>query len=231
MYCIKCGVGLAESENKCPLCGTRVYHPDLELPEGTPLYPRENDPVKQANRWRIMLLLTLMYLMPMSICLVCDLKLGSAVSWSGYVIGAMAVFYVMVALPNWFYHPNPVIFVPVSFGAVAAYLLYIDLVTEGGWFLIFALPVTGAVCAIVTAVVALTRYIRKGRLYIFGGAMIAFGAFQPLLEFLLHITFGLPGFGTWSPYPLITLVLLGLLIILTAILRPMREAFGRKFFI
>ena len=168
MYCIKCGVGLAESENKCPLCGTRVYHPDLELPEGTPLYPCENDPVKQANRWRIMLLLTLMYLLPMSICLVCDLKLGSAVSWSGYVIGAMTVFYVMVALPNWFYHPNPVIFVPCSFAAVGLYLMYINFVTNGDWFLTFAFPVTGGICIIISAMVALFYYLKKGKLYITG---------------------------------------------------------------
>ena len=29
MYCIKCGVELADSEKVCPLCGTRVFHPDL----------------------------------------------------------------------------------------------------------------------------------------------------------------------------------------------------------
>ena len=29
MYCIKCGVELADSEKRCPLCGTPVFHPDL----------------------------------------------------------------------------------------------------------------------------------------------------------------------------------------------------------
>lgn len=231
MYCVKCGVGLADSEKSCPLCGTRVFHPDLQTAEGEPLYPREAAPVKRANRWRIMLLLTLLYLLPVSICLVADLRIGGTLTWSGYVVGAMGVFYVAVAMPNWFYRPNPVIFVPVTFASVAAFLLYIDLHTAGNWFLSFALPVTGAVCAIVTAVTALTRYIRKGRLYIYGGAVIALGAMMPLMEYLLHITFGLPGFGVWSWYPLITLTLLGLLLILTAILRPMREALEKKLFI
>ena len=111
------------------------------------------------------------------------------------------------------------------------YLLYIDLKVDGGWFLPFALPVTAALCLIVTAVVTLTRYIRKGRLYIFGGAAIALGFFMPLLEYLLHITFGLPGGGIWSWYPLISLVLLGLLLILTAVLHPFRETLAKKFFI
>ena len=29
MYCIKCGVKLADTEKKCPLCGTVVYHPEF----------------------------------------------------------------------------------------------------------------------------------------------------------------------------------------------------------
>lgn len=30
MYCVKCGVELDDAEERCPLCGTRVYHPDIE---------------------------------------------------------------------------------------------------------------------------------------------------------------------------------------------------------
>ena len=39
MYCIKCGVELADSEKVCPLCGTRVFHPDLPQAQGEPPYP------------------------------------------------------------------------------------------------------------------------------------------------------------------------------------------------
>ena len=35
MYCIKCGVELADSERVCPLCGTRVFHPDLPCAAGS----------------------------------------------------------------------------------------------------------------------------------------------------------------------------------------------------
>lgn len=39
MYCIKCGVELADSEKVCPLCGTRVFHPDLPGGQGETPYP------------------------------------------------------------------------------------------------------------------------------------------------------------------------------------------------
>ena len=34
MYCVNCGVKLADSERVCPLCGTKAYHPDIK-PEFT----------------------------------------------------------------------------------------------------------------------------------------------------------------------------------------------------
>lgn len=40
MYCVQCGVELQKGAKVCPLCGLRVYHPDLqETPEAPPLPP------------------------------------------------------------------------------------------------------------------------------------------------------------------------------------------------
>ena len=44
MYCIKCGVRLADTENKCPLCGTVPFHPEITREEAEPLYPRDRYP-------------------------------------------------------------------------------------------------------------------------------------------------------------------------------------------
>ena len=48
MYCINCGVKLADTEEKCPLCATVVYHPDLDRETAEPLYPRHRIPVPEA---------------------------------------------------------------------------------------------------------------------------------------------------------------------------------------
>ena len=231
MYCVKCGVQLANTEKSCPLCGTRVCHPDIKQPDVAPLYPESAEKEKPINRWYIMLIVSILYLLPMSICLVCDLSISGRIEWSGYVVGGMLIFYAAFLLPSWFAHPNPVIFVPCTFGVIALYLLYIDLTMQSNWFFTFGLPVTVTLGLLITALVTLTRYIRKGRLYIYGGFTIAMGGFCVLLEFLLHITFGLPGFGTWSLYPLVTLTLLGLAMIATAIFRPLRDALEKRFFL
>lgn len=230
MYCIKCGVKLADSEKKCPLCGTQPYHPEITREEGTPLYPRDSYPPAEVHPKVIPVVLLILCLIPAVITLLCDLRINGAVTWSGYVIGALILGYVIFALPTWFEKPNPVIFVPCDFAAVILYLLYIDLVTGGSWFLSFAFPVAGGIGIIVTAVVTLLRYVRRGRLYILGGAIIALGAMVLLIEFLIGVTFDRPLVG-WSLYSLVTAVLLGGLLIYLAINKAARETMERKLFI
>lgn len=231
MYCVNCGVKLADTEKQCPLCGVKVYHPDILREAEVPLYPRRQLPSQQISSSGVKIILTAMFLLPAIITLLCDLQLSGGVVWSGYAVGALALCYVVAVLPCWFRRPNPVIFVPCDFAAVGLYLLYIDLATSGGWFLSFAFPVTGGICVIVTAVVTLLRYVRGGRLYVFGGALIALGVFMPVVEFLLCVTFEGLRFAVWSFYPLATLVILGGMLIFLAICQKARETMERKFFV
>ena len=171
MYCIKCGVELADSEKRCPLCGTPVFHPDLPRNLTEPPYPADRHIRREdVNRSGILFVLTVVALLPAILSLLCDWRINGTIVWSGYAAGAIGLLYVMIVLPLWFRHPNPVIFVPVDFAAIGLYLLYIDFATGGHWFLSFAFPVTGAIGLLVTAVVVLTRYLHGGWLYIYGGA-------------------------------------------------------------
>ena len=231
MYCINCGVKLSDTEKRCPLCQTTVYHPDIPQQSADPLYPEELGPVLRLTSWAAQFIITAVYLLAMSVCLVCDLQMGVGLTWSGYVIGGLFVSYVIIILPLWFKNPNPVIFLPCDFAVIGLYLLYINIATGGAWFLSFAFPVTGFVALLVTAVVVLRRYVRRGRLYVFGGAILALAAFMPILETLLVITFsGIPFMG-WCYYPLMALGLLGGLLLFFAICKPARHAMAQKFFI
>ncbi len=231
MYCIKCGVRLADTERTCPLCGTVCFHPDIPHPKVDPLYPRQNHPQMQVSPLGAMSALTLLCLIPLGICLLCDLRINSRITWSGYVTGAILLLYEIFVLPGWFRRPNPVIFVPCGFAATALYLLYIDLFAGGShWFLLFALPLVGGVGLIFTTLITLLGYVKRGKLYIFGGCAMALGAYMPLIEFLAIRTFDRPLVG-WSVYPFVALVLLGGYLIFLGICRPARESMARKFFI
>ena len=231
MYCVKCGVELADSEKKCPLCGTPVFHPDIERKPAEPPFPPDRRHAENVSRVGILFVLTVLFVLPAAICLLCDWRINGGIVWSGYAAGGIALLYILVLLPMWFRHPNPVIFVPVDFAAIGLYLLYIDLATGGHWFLSFAFPVTGAIGVLVTAVVALTRYLHAGYLYIYGGGLILGGALAMLIEFLLNLTFQVHETFFWSFYPLVAGVLLGLMLIVIAVCKPLRESLRKKFFL
>ena len=93
----------------------------------------------------------------------------------------------------------------------------------------FALPVTAGMGLIITVLVALTYYIKKGWLYIFGGCIMAFGAFMILVEWLLYLTFDIAFYG-WSFYPLVAFLLLGGMLIYLGINKSAREVMERKLF-
>ena len=230
MYCVNCGVKLADTEKQCPLCGVAAYHPDIERADAQPLYPREKLPARQVSSRTAQIIVTAVFVLAFLITLLCDLQISGRISWSGYVAGALITGYVILVLPYWFQNPNPVVFCACNFVTVGLYLLYINYAVDGDWFLSFAFPVTGAVGAIVITVVTLLRYVRRGVLYIMGGAVMAMGVVITLIEFLLHITFDVRFLG-WSFYPLIVLAVLGGMLIFLAINENAREKMERRFFI
>lgn len=230
MYCVNCGVRLADTEKQCPLCGTIVFHPDITQEKAPKPYPA-SAPRERVDTKAVQTLLSILFLLPALLVVLCDWQISGEVTWSGYAVGALGLCYIAVVLPSWFKKPNPVIFTPCAFAALALYLLYINFKTGGAWFLTFALPVTGGVALIVTTVVTLMRYLPRGALFIFGGATMALGALVVLVEILLDITFSIPKFLGWSFYPLVVLGLIGAFLIYLGISRPAREMMERKFFI
>lgn len=228
MYCVKCGIKLADSEETCPLCSTGVG----QIPEREPgpsLYPKDRPYRRKINKGAVNGALLILWLIPVLVTAFVDLQGDWGLSWSLYVIGALALGYVAVGLPAWFQKPNPVIFVPCSFAAAGLYLLLVERLTGGSWFLPFGLPVTGSFALVVTAMVALLRYIKKGRLYIVGGGVMALGAVSVLTELLTMAAFQRPFIG-WSVYPMIVLLLLGGMLIFLGINATARERMERRFF-
>lgn len=229
MFCVNCGVRLGDSEKKCPLCGTTVYHPEIKQKEVRPLYPKGRNPEIKPNSRAFNGIFIILFLIPLLICLIADFQRNGRLNWFGFAAGGIFLGYLVFAFPLWFRKPNPVILIPCDFFAAGLYLQYINKATGGDWFLSFAFPLTAALAIIVCTVTALTHYLAKGKFYIFGGGTIAFGAFMILVEFLLKVTFGIKLIG-WSVYPFIIFGLMGGLLIYLGINRSAREMMERKLF-
>lgn len=230
MYCIRCGAELSAGQTLCPLCNTRVAHPDIPN-EPNPTYPKKDFPSEQVNRKGVLFVLTILYLIPLTLPILFELSFHHEIDWSGYVTGGVILFYLFFLLPAWFERPNPTIFVPVNFAAVLLFLFYVNFALGGSWFFSFALPVAGVLGLIVSAAAILLFYLRRGRLYVVGGTLIALGLWSSLIEMLIGYAFSVESPIRWSLFSLVPLSILGLLLILSAIVRPFRDALRKVFFI
>ena len=232
MYCIRCGIELSDGQKICPICQTRVYHPDFKKTDALPTYPRKAFKSEEINIRGLLFVVTLLHLIPIIFALILDLNLNGRVDWTGFVVGAILLLYVAAVLPLWFKRANPAIFVPVDFGVLAVYLWYINFALDKNWFWTLALPITLMVGAIATSMTVLLRYINRGRLYIVGGGFILGGFSVMVLEQLLHITFEVKHSGfIWSLYPAVFLAVVGIGLIVIEIVKPFKESLKKVFFL
>ena len=227
MYCINCGVKLDDSLDKCPLCNTVVPIPNPNAEEK--LYPTQKLPKIMPKSKTLSASLLILLFIPLILTFFSDIHDNKQLDWFGFVAGAIFVSYIIIALPIWFRNPNPVIFIPCDFAAALPYLFYINWKIGGNWFFSFALPAVGGFALIVSALITLLHYLKKGRLFIIGGFFIVLGSFMLLLEFLIMNTFQFP-FTGWSLYPLVTLAFLGGMLLYLAINKNAREMAKRKLF-
>lgn len=227
MYCINCGVELAEHEKKCPLCGTEIIYPEFIKNAPAP-FPENKTVYRELNRNGFLSILSFLFFTAAALTLICDLSRSGTVVWSGYAAGGIALGYTIIILPMWFKKREPVLFLAVDFASVLLYLYYINQSIQAKWFTPFALPVVVSLAALTCLSVFLCRYFRQKILYILGGAFIMFGGFIVFTEFLLIHTFGLAQRLVWSVYPLTVFALIGAALLTVAACPKLRNYLERK---
>ena len=227
MYCVRCGVSLQEGATECSLCKTPVRLPDEGSADKS--YPDTMPRNYIDSSLPLAVAMTVFCAIAVAVVLVICFRLYGELRWGGYVVWGIVLFYIIAILPRWFRHPRGEVFVPADHAAIALYVLYICLHTGGHWFLRFAFPVIGVSCILSTAMICLLKYVRRGKLFIFGGFLILLGGFTMLIEFFAHVSFGTPMFR-WSLFSLAGFGAVGLFLLIAGIIRPLREALEKRFF-
>ena len=227
MYCVKCGVRLQEGTESCPLCGTPVWNPTQVPVKRT--FPEDLPRQHEESTKPTAIAATVLGVMASLIILIICLKKYGELRWGGYALSGIGLAYVLIALPAWFRRPPSEVFVPVDFAAIALFLLYVNLKTGGNWFLPFALPVTAGCCVLMTALTCLLKYVKGGKLIIFGGFSFLLGGFTILVEFLESLAFGTKMFQ-WSLYSAAVLGIIGIFLLLCGIIPAMHHHVKKRFF-
>lgn len=226
MYCVKCGVKLQNGVEKCPLCETPVWNPEgqemvLSFPDR---YPEQ----KNSNK-KLAFILTSMTVIVETVLLLVAFNVSGGWNWGGIAMTGVALCFVIFVLPLWIERMPAYLALVIDHMAIGGYLLYICCTCGGHWFMSFAFPVTGIHCLLTTAMAVLLKFTNKGRFFLFGGAFILWGGFTMLVEFFEHISFGFTMFA-WSIYSASVLFAIGLFMILTGIIKPLKEYIEKLFF-
>ena len=162
------------------------------------------------------------------VLIVCLNRYG-ALRWGGYALCGIALCFVLLVLPLWFRRPRGEVFLPVDHAAVLLFLLYVCLKSGGSWFMSFAFPIVAGSCVLSTAVFCLLKYLKGGRLLVFGGFLILLGGFTMLAEYLEHLTFGTRMFE-WSLYSLSVCVVAGVFLLICGLAPAMHDYLQKRFF-
>jgi len=228
MYCVKCGVKLSESVASCPLCNTPVWKPDGELAPNA--YASGNPASYKNSRRPLAAVFTALFALIEIVVMVVCLNMYGKLYWGGFVMLGLATLYCILFLPMWFEGLTPIVFLCIDFAAIEGVALFISVYLKGGWFLSFAFPVIGIAGLLLIALVSCIKYIKQGKLYMFGAYFILMGGYSMLVEFFQCLTFNSKMF-TWSLYSASTCAVFGLFLIIAGAVTPLKEYLRKKFFI
>lgn len=232
MYCVKCGVKLQENVNACPLCGTPVWNPNMEPGAGKieeKTYSNIHPQHYRESRLPLLVAVTVLSVIVITVLQSIFFGLFGDFGLSGLISLGLVLAYVLFVFPFWFNRPLLPIFSVIDHAVIAAFVLYVCRWTGGHWFWKFALPLLIMSCVLVTYMICVLKYVRRGKLFYYGAFLIVLGGCLTLLEYFQHLNFGSKMF-TWSPFYLIGLGAAGVLLIVIGLIRPLREALERHFF-
>ncbi len=205
-YCVQCGVKLADTEKNCPLCGTSVHNPNVEVPPAAkPTYPAQPfSPIAiRAQRNTVLLITAVVMLIPVLTTLISDLSISGSVTWSRYVLAGFLMAYAGV-FPPFLIRRHPFRFSLLIDTCCVSLVLYaICRWTGGGWFVPFALPVT-LTFALLFGLAALIIRHSPWQVLVNSAVIIAsIGLFVLLVENMVNEVFYPGRIINWSLYVVI----------------------------
>lgn len=232
-YCVHCGVELAPSEKNCPLCQTPVCDPvcPWEQPEKMPYPDRVEEIMRHVDLKYGRRLAMLVLLIPSLTVLAVNLLSSGTVSWSLYVIGALACFYTWVLTPLFYRFKRPYAYILLDFAVLALYLMLIALLTDGmRWYNMLALPVLIAVGMASLGISLTVRRLEWQPLVRAAVVCLMLSAFLVALDLLADRYMG-EVFLNWSVYAGLPLIVLGGIFLVLEKKKGLKENIRKHLFI
>lgn len=231
-YCVNCGVELAPSEKRCPLCNTPVINPvdPWKEPREHPYPDRIETVERHIDRRFFSLFATLVLLVPVLICVINDLFVDDRISWSVFVIAGAALLFVFIFLPFILGKCSPWLLWAIDTVAVLGFLFLVDFHVDGPpWFFPLALPLT-IVLSLVCFLFLWWFKIRRPILKSMGLLCYAAGLYAMCVDVIINLYKGFSPMPHWSWYSLVPCILIGTAFLLLNRRKKWREGIYKRMF-
>ncbi len=234
-YCVNCGVELADSEEKCPLCGVEVINPanPWQEPKNMPYPPRVERIMAHIDRRYSGILATIALSVPVLCSILIDIFMTRRISWSAYVSGAAVCLFVWFILPMLVNKVNVYLSILYDTAALQLYLADICLITIGvKTYLSFVMPLGFALCALAyaSAPIICSKKL-SGTLYKPAIILANIAVFCVLIELIIDLNLNGVFQPVWSLIAAAPCLLIGVMLILLEKKQKLKDKIRRRLFV
>lgn len=130
-YCVNCGVELNSNEKRCPLCSTPVINPNLDsIAHDLPPYPPKSEyTVERKIKHTTALLISVILLVPLLVCPLCDFLATGGISWSLYAIFGITLGWILIVPPILMHHDIVLKCAWIDFISITVFLYWVCRIT------------------------------------------------------------------------------------------------------
>lgn len=189
-YCVNCGVELEKSQKRCPLCNTPVINPnETEVVETTPPYPSDNVVVIERKLKRMTaLLISIILIVPLLLCPLCDFLITGNLTWSRYVIMSVELGWIYIVPPILLKHNVLLKCAWIDYLSTIIFLYAINMIyaQKVDWAFEIAFPILSYLMAVVLIYTVLARQFNISKLMYVALGLVFAAVMSVLVEYIIN---------------------------------------------
>lgn len=228
-YCVNCGVKLAPSEKKCPLCNTIVYNPNNLVDKYQSSYSDKIEKFKSLNyRFIVKLSIVILFILGF-ISIICDLLISKNITWSIYVI--CSILYLSCHLS---FITKKTILIPMILELLGSELfLFIIAYLNGGllWYKYLVMPFIFIVWFHIMLCIYLVKRKTKSLLRRIVVCLMFSSLTLIIIEILIDLYLRNKIYLNWSIYAILPITIISILIFILSFNKKLIDEIKQRVFI
>ena len=228
-YCVKCGVELAETEKKCPLCGTRIQSSQkTETPKRA--YPHRREKISGRGPG-IAVVFLLILLIPALICIINDFRSDRVFGWSLHLLAVEACLYTYVVPPLYLKKQRALISLGLDVTITGLALTAIGYLTGNtSWLLPLGIPLSLLAGVLIFGLIKMSKTCLS-KLHKAAIALASLGLVSAAIEALSTEYLYRSLFLNWSLYVMASVAVLAGILTYIEHDKSIKDKIARRFFI